>query len=330
MQGHLNLFTLNSLATITTDTLAQSAFFGQTQTMKTSTRNARALDHLILPTASLGVARARLEALGFIVAPIGVHPFGTENACVFFADGTFLEPLAIGHRETAEAASLSGNQFTVRDAAYRFRRGVEGFSSIVMLSADANADAEQFVVAGIPGGKVLEFGRDFETPTGEKSRMDFRLSFAADLRSPDFFGVTCQRINVPKADRSKLIGHINGVTAIKTIVLTETNPTDFQYLLQELVNEREVVSHSFGMDIRASNSTISVLTPDGYELFYGGHEESHERGLIARAIVFACNSLEAIAKHLKSQDIEFGYHLGRLVVKPAVGQGAMFVFEVTK
>lgn len=298
--------------------------------MKTSTRNARALDHLILPTASLGAAQTRLEALGFVVAPIGVHPFGTENACVFFADGTFLEPLAIGHRETAEAASLGGNQFTARDAAYRFRRGIEGFSSIVMLSNDANADAEQFESAGISGGKVLDFGRDFETPTGEKSRMDFRLSFAADLRSPDFFGVTCQRINVPKADRSKLIGHSNGVTGIKTIVLTETNPTDFQYLFQELVNEREVVSHSFGMDIRASNATISVLTPDGFEMFYGGHAGSHARGLIARAIVFACKNLEAIAKQLKSQGIEYDHHLGRLVVKPAVGQGAMFVFEVTK
>jgi hypothetical protein len=29
------------------------------------------------------------------VAADARHPFGTENACVFFADGTYLEPLAL-------------------------------------------------------------------------------------------------------------------------------------------------------------------------------------------------------------------------------------------
>ncbi|RVA54992.1 VOC family protein, partial [Mesorhizobium sp. M7A.F.Ca.CA.001.08.1.1] len=54
------------------------------------------LDHLVLPTQSLEVARARLAALGFVVAPTGIHPFGTENCCVFLADGTYLEPLSVG------------------------------------------------------------------------------------------------------------------------------------------------------------------------------------------------------------------------------------------
>ena len=50
----------------------------------------RALDHLVLPTTSLAVARDRLTTLGFTVAPDGVHPFGTVNCCIYLADGTFL------------------------------------------------------------------------------------------------------------------------------------------------------------------------------------------------------------------------------------------------
>lgn len=296
---------------------------------KTAVVKTRALDHVVLPTASLERARARLQAIGFIVAAVGVHPFGTENACVFFADGTFLEPLAIGHRETAEAASMAGNQFISRDAAYRFRRGVEGFSSIVMASNDANADAHQFNASGMSGGNVLEFGREFVMPSGEKSRMEFRLAFAADLRSPDFFGITCERINVPKADRSQLTGHANGVTALKTIVLTETNPTDFQYLFQELINQREVEAHSFGMELRASNATISILTPDGFEMFFGGHSKTDARGLIARALVFSCPDLNMVAAILSENAITFRHHLGRLIVEAAEGQGAMFVFEAS-
>ncbi|MBW8910040.1 MAG: VOC family protein, partial [Mesorhizobium sp.] len=69
------------------------------------------LDHLVLPTGSLDVARTRLTALGFVVAPVGVHPFGTENACVFFADGTYLEPLAIGNEQVADRAIGEGNVF---------------------------------------------------------------------------------------------------------------------------------------------------------------------------------------------------------------------------
>ena len=60
------------------------------------------LDHVVLPVADLGVARARLTALGFTVAPDGLHPFGTANCCVYLADGTFLEPLAVGDPRKGE------------------------------------------------------------------------------------------------------------------------------------------------------------------------------------------------------------------------------------
>lgn len=298
--------------------------------MKTSPRTARALDHLVLPTADMAVARSRLEALGFIVAPRGIHPFGTINECVYFADGTFLEPLAIGHRETAEEASLKGNMFTARDSAYRFRRGQDGFSAIVVATSDAKADHARFVETGFSGGKMLDFGREFLTPGGEAARMEFRLAFAADMRSPDFFGFSCQRINVPKVDRSKLVAHGNGSISIRSVVLTEPNPTDFQYLLQKLLNEREVEAHSFGMDIKAANSTVSVLTHEGYEMMFGVRLHGKERGLRARAIVFGVNDTGPVLEQLKGSGIAFREAFDRIMVDPAPGQGALFAFEVAR
>ncbi len=307
--------------------LADTGDFGQTRAMKTAPRKARPLDHLVLPSASLEAARARLVALGFTVAPDGTHPFGTENACVYFADGTFLEPLAIGQRETAEAASLNGNQFTARDAAFRFRRGLEGLSAIVMGTDDAIADHERFVRTGLSGGAALDFGREFVTSDGGKARMDFRLAFAADLRSPDFFGFTCQRINASKVDRSRLVEHANGVTAIRSVVLTEPNPTDFQYLFQELVNEREVEAHSFGMDIKTTNATISVLTHDGFAMKFCEKLHGKERGLRARAIVFAVRNLATLNSALEEAGIAYRLALGRTLVDQAPGQGVIFAFE---
>jgi hypothetical protein len=294
--------------------------------MKTP-RKARPLDHLVLPTADLAVSQKRHEQLGFIVAPKGVHPFGTENSCVYFSDGTFLEPLAIGQRQTAEAESLAGNVFTARDAAYRFRKGQEGFSAIVLGSDDASADQAQFEKSGISAGRILDFGRDFVSPEGMASRMDFRLAFAADLRSPDSFFFTCQRINVPKADRSTLTAHENGVLGIKAVLMSEPNPTDFQYLLQEAVNERDVEAHSFGMDLMAANATLSVLTHAGLKAFYDLDTHGERRGILMRGIVFGVSDIAKTRYVLTSRALPFVEKAGRLIVKPQSGQGAAYVFE---
>lgn len=85
------------------------------------------LDHLVLPTVNIALARERLGKLGFTVAPDARHPFGTENACVFFSDKTYLEPLGVASQEQCEASIADGNVFVARDQAYRFRVGDDGF-----------------------------------------------------------------------------------------------------------------------------------------------------------------------------------------------------------
>jgi Glyoxalase-like domain len=309
--------------------LANQLPFMQTAPMN-QPRKARPLDHLVLPTLDLAVSQKRHEQLGFVVAARGIHPFGTENACVYLADGTFLEPLAMGQRETAEAASLDGNVFTARDAAFRFRKGQEGFSAVVFGSADASGDQAQFERAGISAGKILDFGRDFHGSDGKSARMDFRLAFAADLRSPDSFFFTCQRINEPKADRSKLIAHKNGAVSIKTVLMSEPNPTDFQYLLQEVVNERDVEAHSFGMDIRTGKVTLSVLTHPGLKAFYDLDTHGERRGILMRGIVFGVSDLAKTKYLLTSRAVAFVEKAGKLIVKPTVGQGAAYIFEAAQ
>jgi hypothetical protein len=79
-----------------------------------------------LPVEDLDTARARHSALGFTVAADARHPFGTENACVFFADGTYLEPLALPSVKSARKRR-EGNVFVARDQAYRFRRVTTAF-----------------------------------------------------------------------------------------------------------------------------------------------------------------------------------------------------------
>ncbi|MDW9376183.1 VOC family protein [Sinorhizobium meliloti] len=294
--------------------------------MSQSKRTARPLDHLVLPVADLARTRQRLAALGFTVADEARHPFGTANACVFFSDDTYLEPLAVASREECEAAALEGNAFVARDQAFRFRQGAEGLSAVVLGTPDAAEDHIRFRSRGISGGEMLEFSRPLRLPDGREGLGSFRLSFAADLRSPDFFLFACQRLRALPVDSSSLHRHGNGVLGIAEVVLSEQNPTDFQYLLQEAVDEREVSAHSFGMDIQAGSAKINVLTPAGVEAFFGRSIESAERGLRGRAVVFRVSDLEATRALFAQNDIEFAEMGGRLIVPEAPGQGVVFAF----
>lgn len=293
-------------------------------------RQPRAVDHLVLPVEELSFARERLGALGFTVAPDAQHPFGTENACVYLADGTFLEPLGIAQRETCEATAIRGNVFTGRDQVYRFRRGEPGFSALVFTTRDAKADHARFVKAGISAGRMLRFSRDFEDRKGKRSRMSFRLAFAADPRAPDAFFFTCERVDAPTKGRSAFQKHDNGVVALKEVALSEPNPSDFQYVLEEVVNTREINAHSFGIELQSANANVAVYSPVGMKAWFGTDKGAHGRGIRLRAAVFSVADLDQTRALFSANTIAFREIAGRLVVDPAPGQGAIFAFEASK
>lgn len=295
--------------------------------MTVSSRTPRPIDHLVLPVSDLGLARERLTALGFTVAKDARHPFGTENCCVFLADGSYLEPLGIANREDCEEAARKGNVFVARDQAFRFRRGIEGFSGIAMASSDAWEDDQRYTHAGLSGGEVLEFSRDMLLPDGTSATGSFRLAFAADQRSPDFFFFASQRILPLPSDRKTLEAHENGVLALSEVVLSEQNPTDFQYLVQEAADEREVEALSFGMSVDTPRGRITVLNDAGLEGFYGiPPVAGADRGLKGRAVVFKISSLSDCRRLLTERGVAFQERDDRLMVPPAPGQGVLFVF----
>ena len=282
---------------------------------------ARPIDHCVLPTADLAAARRRLTALGFSVAPNGLHPFGTENCCVYFADGTFLEPLAVADPAKASAASMRGNVFTARDAAFRYRLGEEGFSALVFGTEHAAADHREFVRAGISAGRILTFSRPFIDAAGRSDTASFKLAFAADLRAPDAFFFTCERVNAPAVDRSALQKHENGVRRIKAVVLEATEPADFDAFLQHVVCAKPEEA-SDNLRLVAGNGDVLVrrsAKPRGLP----------KPGLRLVKIVFGVESLGNIQSILETSAVRHLAGSGRLSVPPAAGQGAAFTFEAS-
>lgn len=285
----------------------------------------RALDHLVLPVRSLEAARADYERLGFLVAPEARHPFGTSNACVFLADGTYLEPLAVYSREMALEAERAGNVFVARDQAFRFRVGEAGLSAIGMKSANAAEDDADYRRQGLSGGPMLSFARKVKQKDGSETEAAFHLAFAADLRSPDFFAFNCERVNA--APFPPAPDHANGVTGLKAVVLSEENPSDFQYFLEAVLGQRDGRAHSFGLRFEAANMAVEVLTPAGLVALHDVINPRSGRGLLGEGLIFRVRNLAETEKCLKDRQVSFVRNNGRLVTRPAEAGRLFFAFE---
>jgi hypothetical protein len=286
----------------------------------------RAVDHCVLPVADLGAARERLTSLGFVVAPDGTHPFGTANCCVYLADGTFLEPLAQADDQAEREAARQGNMFTARDLAYRYRNGEDGFSALVFGTEDAAADHAGFVEAGFSGGGVLDFSRGFTDASGKSDKASFRLAFAGDWRAPDCFFFTCQRVRVPEVDRSALQTHGNGATRIKGIVLAAPRGSGFADFVLTAANMASADLDRDATRIRAANATLELLEGKAMKDRFGVSLPA-DPGLRLFAIRFGVREVSETEALLRNAGIVYEKRGGGLVVHPAPGQGAIFVFE---
>lgn len=285
----------------------------------------RAIDHLVLPTGDLAVARARLQSLGFTVAPEGLHPFGTENACVYFADDTFIEPLAIADSALADEAMAAGNVFVARDRAFRAARGEEGFSAVVLAADDADADHAAFQAAGLSAGARLDFSRAYTDADGLSKTVSFRLAFAAPKTVADTFFFTCERVDAPTGGRGALAEHENGAMGISRIIACSRQPLALEGLLSTIVGRPPEVDDS-GIRVAAANATITVQTPAAmaarFRVSPNGDAE-----LALRGIIYRVADLRKTQQVLEASGVAFTQIDDMIIVAPAEGQGAFFGFE---
>lgn len=295
--------------------------------LKTSFMSKRAIDHVVMPTADLQVARQRLEALGFTVAAEGLHPFGTKNACVYFSDDTFIEPLAIADHALADQAVSMGNVFVVRDQRFREVRGPEGLSAIVLATDDADADHAAFMVAGVSAGARLDFSRGYIDADGKSRTVSFRLAFAApaDVRHSYFF--TCERIDAPTGGRGALAEHANGVTGLAGVIVAAADRSSMAKFFAILTGGAPDAKQGDNAVVEAATGSISIMTPASLEEEFGVAPPKSSEPMALCGLALSVKNLAATAAHLENNGIDFHRGNARIVVPPAPGQGAFLAFE---
>ena len=296
----------------------------------------RRYDHCVLPCVDLGQARAWLSALGFTVARDALHPFGTANACVYFADDTYLEPLAIHDQARYDEAIAQGNVFVRHDRAHRGRADACGFSAIAIKCEDAAGDHSAFVAQGISAGSVLAFSRPFVTADGQSGEKggekgdeaSFRLAFARmpDMAGPLFFA--CQRLNQPVIDRSDLIRHDNGAMGTSGLILVAADPHAYRPLFSAIFGQEAIIGEPDGtIVIACKHQNLHVMPCARWNRLAGKQDAGNDGALRIVAAGFRVPDIEACAGFLSRRGMAFRLKDQRLLVDPVSGQEACFYFE---
>ena len=288
-------------------------------------RGTRALDHVVLPFASLDEARGLFTKLGFTVAPDAVHPFGTGNACVFFADGTYFEPLAIADPAAYEAAKSAGTLFVARDAGFRSRHGLPSISAIAFRSADALGDRASLAEKGFGEADLVEFSRSFRTPAGEDASVSFRLAFARAEPDSHVHFFFCQPLHTKAPDRSALTRHPNGVSGLARIVLSDCPPDKSRELLATVSDARADKASHGALCFELANTTLHVLSDAALVEDYGV-EQNGSDGLSVRGIVLNVADMAATRACLAAGGCSAKMTGDRLVV-PFGKDGGFIAFE---
>ena len=117
------------------------------------------------------------------------------------------------------------------------------------------------------------------------------------------------------------------MTGIAEIILSEQNPSDFQYVLQDVTGNRDTQSHSFGIEVATNNVNLNVMTPEGMAMHFGVQRAAQDRGLQCEGIVMRVNDRAALESALSGAGIASRKHGAYIVVDAAPGQGAFIAYN---
>jgi len=182
-------------------------------------------DHVVVVVESLTQAVERYAAAGFSVSPGGRHDvLPTENALIPFADGSYLELIAVRDPETREdlralaasdrwehhlkGVSAIGRRFLPRLA------GAPGVCDYVLTGSDL----ERFAAAARRRGVAMTGPVPLEREKPDGTRLAMRLLLPADGQWPFLIeDRTPRALRVPEGAAATT--HPNGATGIASVTV---------------------------------------------------------------------------------------------------------------
>ncbi|MCU0832625.1 MAG: VOC family protein [Rhizobiaceae bacterium] len=284
----------------------------------------RAFDHFVVPVETLDAARAHLVSLGFTVAADARHPFGTENCCVFLADGTFIEPLAIGDAALAKTATAEGNAFTANDARFRAAPASTGMAQLVITTDDAEGDDGDYQAAGFSGGPLLDFGRSFTKPDGSVGEVAFRLAFAAPEKPCDIGFFACEVVKAVPGGRGSLVEHANGALASVAVLATAADPLGCDEFLSFFLEAESEAATEVVYPL--AEGALRIFRPEHFEMITGLSAPATEM-LRMPALIVGLETLSPLRILLGKNRVAHEERAGWIIVPPVAAFPMALIFQ---
>lgn len=284
---------------------------------------ARGLDHIVHAVRDLDAAAALYARMGFTVGARNRHPWGTHNHIVQLP-GFFIELLAV-----AEPEKFGADGFSKMFGAFNrdFLARGEGFSLLILESADAAADEAGFRAAGIAASDVMRFEREAKRPDGTTVKVAFSLAFAEDKGAPDIHFATCQQHFPENFWNPAFQRHANGAQGIAGIVLAAGKPADHRDFLASYCGQSDVRASANSMLAKTPRGEIAILDPVNYRNTFGIAPPPVTGGARLAAMRLAVADIEVTDNLLRAANVDPISKGGRIVVGAASAMGATIVFE---
>jgi catechol 2,3-dioxygenase-like lactoylglutathione lyase family enzyme len=261
----------------------------------------RGIDHIVHVVRDLDAAREIYERLGFIVGAENVHPWGTRNRLVQFAD-SYIELLAIP--EPGKLPRVPAGTYSFGNFNHEFLNECgEGLSFLVLESNNPQAEKAAFDEAGFGGFSMMDFSRKALRPDGRETEVSFSLAFARDPQSRHAGFFTCLQKTRSEIWFPELQRHQNGATGIDAVVFVAENPTDHYVFFQAFAGVRDLQASSLGLRIETRRGDILVYDPRAFRDAFGA-DAPQDEGLRFAAVILRAADPAAVRSLWRSRGLE--------------------------
>ncbi len=216
------------------------------------------IDHPLILVRDIDEAARRYEALGFRIAPIGKHPWGTSTALAIFK-GCALELMSIYDETLVDEKPIGAFRFgrTIRD----HLAAREGISLLALHSEDAEGDIAIVQSRGVVCQGAIEFGRDVVLPDGRKDRTATTLKILHATDLPRLSNFACQQHRPELIYVPSWLDHPNRAYGISqvTILAEKADQPRVRARLAGLYGNTALFDFIDGFGARTGNGNFIVI-----------------------------------------------------------------------
>ncbi|MCC7273237.1 MAG: VOC family protein, partial [Alphaproteobacteria bacterium] len=185
---------------------------------------ATVIDHLAHWVPDEGAASARLEALGFTLAPLSHQVTRAAPDAPPVSAGTANRTIMLreGYIEILTTTGDTPNARTLRQGMARY----VGVHLIAFGLADPEATASRLAAAGFAPLPVVRLEREIETESGTAGHVRFRVLRVAPEAMPEGRIQFCKHLTPENMWQGRWLDHANGALGLASILVAVPDPAE--------------------------------------------------------------------------------------------------------